>query len=147
MLFIKSQKGSAAVEAALIFPVIIISVIAVIYTGLLLCERCSIQAAADYASVAGNTDAAVSYKYSRMAVQPEKVEIDSNISNHIINKKYKVELGQQYSVPVPGFMSIFGLDNKLGIKTVSEAVISSPEKLIRNIDLVVDIKKSLMKSR
>lgn len=147
MLFIKPQKGSATVEAALIFPVIFLSIIAVIYVGLLLCERCSMQSAADYASAAGNADAAVSYKYSRMAVQPEEVEIGSDISNHIVNKKFKVELGQHYPVPVPGFMSIFGLDNELGMKAASEAVISSPEKLIRNIDLVVDIKNSLMKSR
>lgn len=50
----KSQKGSATVEAAILAPIVIMSIIAVIYIGILLCERCSIQAAADTASEAGS---------------------------------------------------------------------------------------------
>lgn len=147
MLFAKSQKGSTTVEAALLVPVIFLSIIAVIFVGLLLSERCSMQAAADYASSAGKADAAVSYKYSGMAVQPENTELVSDTDNHFINKKLRVSLRQNYAVPVPGFMSIFGLKSGLGMKVVSEAVISKPEDLIRNIDLAVDIKKDLTESR
>lgn len=186
LFFKKSQKGSTTVEAALLTPVIILSIVALVYMGLILCERCSMQAAADYASEAGsaawkhtsaeegtgkvyaadlgnealywrirdtNHDiknkksvaAAYYYKYSQMAVKSGSRETESDVSDCIVYKKLGVELEQQFHIPVPGFMSIFGLDSDLGLKVRSESTINEPAELIRNIDFAADVEKELEK--
>jgi hypothetical protein len=49
----RQNKGSITVEASLIVPFVIISILAVIYMGLLLYQRAQVQSAADMAAEAG----------------------------------------------------------------------------------------------
>lgn len=70
-MYEKSQRGSATVEAAILVPIIIISVTAVIYIGLILCERCTMQSAVDNASEGGSAG----WKYAGSDISTGKIHV------------------------------------------------------------------------
>jgi flagellar basal body-associated protein FliL len=49
----KAKRGSVTVEAAIIVPIVILAILAVVYIGLLLCQKASVQSAAEMSAEAG----------------------------------------------------------------------------------------------
>ena len=169
----KSDKGSITVEASIVVPIVILSIVAFIFIGLLLYQRALLQSTADEASCAGaaswcasesvgeialywriydtNTDEKIGNieKYAQERLKNKNIlkaqitNIHAKITDYKIYRKLEVTLENKYKIPVAGFLRIFGFNNYFTIRVNSCAVIDEPAEFIRNVDFVIDVEKEL----
>lgn len=178
------NKGSIVVEAAIVIPIIILSIIAIIYMSYLVFQKAYLQSLADGTAERGaafwknrysNIETGKDYKicpegmelywwlcdtssstkknmlkaslerkagkYSVIKAADRKV--DACLLNYIVGKKVKVTIEETYRIPGAELLKIFGIKNNYKIKAVSEAMISDPDELIRNVDFLIDIEREL----
>jgi len=177
-------KGSIVVEAAIVVPVIILSLIAIIYISFLVFQKAYLQSLADTTAKKGadfwknrysNIETGRDYKIIPEGMElywwiydtsneEKKTKLESylenragrysiikaadrkayvSLLNYVIGKKVKVVIEESYIIPGADFLKVFGIKNVYKIKAVSESVISDPDELIRNVDLLIDVEREL----
>ncbi|HHV99112.1 MAG TPA: hypothetical protein GXX36_06000 [Clostridiaceae bacterium] len=177
-------EGSIVVEAAIVVPIIILSLIAIIYVSFLTFQKAYLQLLADrtaekgahfwknrYSNVETGRDYKIcpegmelywwlwdtsneekrnkleSYlesragKYSIIKAVDRKASV--SLLNYVIGKKVRVVIEESYIIPGADLLKMFGIKNVYKIKAVSESMISDPDELIRNVDLLIDIEREL----
>jgi len=178
------SKGSIAVEAAIVVPTVILSLIAIIYISFLVFQRAYLQLLADRTAERGahfwrnrysNIETGRDYKISPEGMElywwlwdtsneEKRIKVESylesragrysiikaadrkasvNLLNYVIGKKVRVVIEESYIIPGADFLKVFGIKNVYKIKAVSESVISDPDELIRNVDLLIDVEREL----
>ena len=181
---INDCKGSIVVEAAIVVPVIILSLIAIIYVAFLTFQKAYLQSLADrtaergahfwksrYSNIETGRDNKIcpedmelywwicdssneekrikleSYlekragRYSIMKAADRKAY--ASLLNYVIGKKVRVIIEESYIIPAADFLKVFGIKNTYKIRAISEAAISDPDELIRNVDLLIDVGREL----
>lgn len=80
------------------------------------------------------------------SVFPAENNISSNLYNKILIKNLKIEILEEYSLPISNMFGIFGLSSVLSLKAVTNSPLDDNSEFIRNMDIVTDIRNCIKNS-
>ena len=76
-------------------------------------------------------------------LRPQKTKVRIIYSNNVFRGKLSVEVIQEIEVPLGGIKQFFDGKDTLTLSAQSSAAITEPDEYIRNIDLAIELSKTL----
>ncbi|MGE5630283.1 MAG: TadE/TadG family type IV pilus assembly protein [Caulobacteraceae bacterium] len=86
---------------------------------------------------------ALSRKLKSLILKPKETSISINYSNNLLKGQLTVTITQEIKVPLGGIKAFFDGKDTMTLKASAVSTIEEPAEYIRNIDLAVELSKSI----
>lgn len=67
-----------------------------------------------------------------------KMNVKCELTDYVIYKKLKVNIEEEYNLPISNVLKSFGFNVEFKISASSESVVNDPVEFVRNTDFVID---------
>jgi hypothetical protein len=88
--------------------------------------------------------------YAAESLKPEIItttkEVNINTAFSYLIKHLKVNINEQYSMPLGSMLAVFGISPSLKLQAQTSSPLEDNAEFIRNLDMIMDIKNCLVNS-